>query len=400
MTATTEHPLRLVYLLFLGATVASFLYCLVLSQFNGDFFPHPVFLPAGALTFVLFLSLLPYLVLWRIAGVIERLKPRAVFAVRDAPLIVLFAGVLGAHISVTMLFGVGVMDQETYQAPALIQPFIQVLNRIDPFYVGAFFILATRKHAGTDLVAAGLMIAVGFLRAGLGAFTYVFIAFMAKYHREIIATYRKAPWLILGALPVVPFTIGALYRLRGQLRGDLGSDLTIWELVFGRFIGRLSSYSNFAYIQQYERSFQWASSALESLYFFKQGMVSMLGSKMSPLITPERVLISGNSAYDGNSTFMTGIPGNLFMSWNVSPFDFVVTLSLILATVVGILWLSRFLENGVARYFGLAMLFYPITSGVANEFALLFINTAFITGFCLIFRQRPAISTDSRREPT
>jgi hypothetical protein len=399
MTLPGNHPLRLVYLLFLGATVASFLYCVILAQFNGDFFPHPVFLPIRGLTIALALCLAPYVVLWRIAAVVERVKPRAAFAVRPGPLLALFVGVLGAHISVTLLFGVGVMDQETYRAPALIQPFIQVLNRIDPFYVGAFYILATRKHPGFDLLAAAFMIAVGFFRAGLGAFTYVIIAFMAKYHREIIATYRKAPWLILGALPIIPFTIGALYRLRGQLRGDLASDLTIWELVFGRFIGRLSSYSNFAYIQQYDRSFQWAASALESLYFLKQGMVSILGSQVAPLITPERVLISGNSAYDGNSTFMTGIPGNLFMSWNVSTFDFFVTLSLILATVVAILWFSRYLGNGIARYFGLAMLFYPITSGVANEFALLLINTIFLAGFCLVFRHHQTVPIDRRVEP-
>jgi hypothetical protein len=395
MTSTSNHPLRLVYLLFLAATLASFVYCLVLGQFNGDFFPQPVFLLTGELVFVLACSLLPYLALWRIAAAIERVEPREVFVVGTGPLIFLFVSTLGAHIVVTVLFGVGVMDQETYQAPTLVQPLIQVLNRIDPFYVGAFFILATRKHAPTDLLAAGLMITVGFLRAGLGAFTYVIIAFTAKYHREIITTYRKAPWLVLGALPIVPFTIGALYRFRGQLRGDLETDLTVWELIFGRFIGRLSSFSNFAYIQQYERSFQWASSALESSYFLKQGLVSVLGSRVAPLITPERVLISGNNAYDGHSTFMTGIPGNLFMSWNVSNFDFAMTLGLIFATVAGVLWLSRFLGNGIARYFGLAMLFYPMTSGVANEFALLFINTIFLVGFCMVFRQRAA----RRHEP-
>lgn len=388
---SVQERVWIVYLLFVAAGCASLIYCVLLGQFNGDFFPRPVYLSAGILLVVLVACLFPFVGAWKLAGIFDRIPPRRVFRTSQRALLIFLLAGFAAHIAATLLFGVGVMDSETYQAPSLIMPFIQILNRIDPFYLGAFFILATRKHAPTDLLAIGLMLTIGFLRAGIGAFNYIVIAMCIKYSVELMILFRRAPWLILAAGAALPATINALYEFRGRLRGDMQLDLSIWELLFGRFIGRLSAFSNVAYIQQNSQSFQWASSALEPLYYIKQGLVSLLGSGFMPAITPERLLIAGTESYEGYSNFMAGIPGNLLMAWYVSPWVAALNLVTMIGSVAAILWLSRYLGNGMSRAFGMGMLLYPLTSGVANEFSMLLLNTIVFLLFMIVFSVRDEV---------
>lgn len=382
--------LSIVYIAFIAASVISFLYCLLTRQFNGDFFPRPVFLSAWLLFIVLVLCLLPYAISWQIAQAFERIRPKKTFqASYRALTIFLLIGSL-AHIVVTILFGVGVMDKEVYTAPAVAVPFIQIINRLDPFYLGVFYILATPKRPASDLLALALMITLGLLRAGLGVFNYAIIAMVAKYSIELMVLVRRAPWVTFITLSLLPSVIGALYQLREQIRGDVQIDLNLVDMLFGRFFGRLSAFSNIAYIIQNIQSFIWSSRSLEPFYYFKQGASGVFGV-LPPTITPERLLIAGNQSYGGYSTYMAGVSGNLIMAWNVSPFVCLANLFAVLVSIVGILWISRFFGGGVTRLFGLAMLVYPLTSGVANEFALLLLNSLVLLGFVMLFQTRPQL---------
>jgi hypothetical protein len=386
-TSLQQH-VRLVYALFAAAAIASCAYCVILRQFNGDFFPQPVYLSVFSLLVILVACLLPYWLTWRLAGFLERIPPHRVFEPSQTALLLFLLAGFAAQIAITVLYGVGVLDTEVYSAPPRIVPFIQVLNRLDPFYLGVFFILATPKRPSTDLLAIALMIGIGTLRAGLGAFAYAIIVIAIKYRVEIHRLFRRAPWLVASAALTLPTVVSSLYDIRGQLRGDLPYDYSISEMLLGRFVGRLSSFSNVAYIEQFSNSFSWASKSLEKLYYFKQSLVSLLGSSFAPSITPERLLISGTTNYEGYSSFMVGVPGNLMLAWDVSPEVAVLNLGLILATVVAILWMCRYLGGNWAHTFGLAMVIYPLTSGVANEFSSLLVNTAIFLAFSMIFPRR------------
>lgn len=377
-----------IYLVLLVATCGSFIYCVLLGQFNGDYFGQPVYSSTGRLLAILGICLLPYFVTWKLAEVIDHFPPRRVFEVHPVALMVFMLVGSAAHIAVTVLYGVGVMDREVYSAPPIISLFIQVLNRLDPFYLGAFFILATPKRSWTDVLAIALMVTIGFLRAGIGVFNYIFIALFAKYSMELMSLARRQPWLVLPGAAALPIIVTNLYEFRNRLRGDIQYEFTLAEMLFGRFMGRLSSFSNVAYIEQHSQSFAWASQSLEPLFYVKQGLVTLLGSGVAPAMTPERLLIAGNLSYEGYSSFMAGIPGNLFMAWHVSPGVAVLNLVVILGTVAAILWLSRYLGSGASRAFGLGMLLYPLTSGVANEFASLLLNTMIFVAFTIVFERR------------
>lgn len=377
-------------MLFMGATIVSCLYCIVFSQFNGDFFPQPIYASVGSLVITMIACLLPYYISWRFAGFFDAMRPQQVFNPSYKALLTLLITVSFAHIVVTILYGVGVMDREVYTAPLIVLPIIQILNRIDPFYLGAFFILATRKRFSTDVLAIALMVTIGFLRAGLGVFNYVVIAMCTKYSVELLATFRRMPWLTAAAAAGLPITISSLYEFRGWLRGDMQAELNLSEIILGRFIGRLSSFSNVAFIEQNSQSFAWASKMLEPLFYLKQAMVSLVGSGIAPVITPERLLIAGTQSYEGYSTFMAGVPGNLLMSWYVSPSVALLNLIIIIFCTCGILWMSRYFGSGKAGSFGMGMLFYPLTSGVANEFSTLLMNVALLLVFSVIFDRKLA----------
>nr|WP_161555603.1 oligosaccharide repeat unit polymerase [Sphingomonas carotinifaciens] len=382
-----HRHLSLIYGAFVAATVLSLLYCVFTGQFNGDFFPSPVYLSSATLIFVSALCIAPYAFSWNIAGQFNKITPRHTYSVSFKALFLLFSITSLFHAVATLLFGVGIMDREVYTAPSAVMPFIQVLNRIDPFYLGAFFILSTPKRMSSDLFAVIVMVTIGLLRAGLGVFNYVAIAMCAKYSMEIIFAFRRAPWLIISGAMLLPVTIGKLYEFRSRLRGDVHLDLDLVDMLLGRFVGRLSSFSNVAYVVQNNQSFEWSAKALEPLFYVKQALSGVLGG-VAPTMTPERLLIAGTQSYEGYSTFMTGVPGNLIMAWYVSPWVLIINLLSITTSICGILWLSRYFGNGIARVFGLGMLVYPLTSGVANEFALLLLNTIILLAFVIIFQNR------------
>lgn len=382
-----HRHLGIIYGAFIAATMLSLLYCMLTGQFNGDFFPGPVYLSAAELIFVSFLCILPYVFSWKLSGLFEKIAPTHIYIVSFKAIFIFFVIASALHVLVTILFGVGVMDREVYTAPSAVMPFIQVLNRIDPFYLGAFFILSTPKRTSTDLFAVVVMVTIGLLRAGLGVFNYVAIAMCAKYSMELIVAFRRAPWVIISGALLLPVTIGKLYEFRSRLRGDVHLDLDLFDMLLGRFVGRLSSFSNVAYVVQNHQSFEWSAKALEPLFYAKQALSGVLGG-VAPTMTPERLLIAGTQSYEGYSTFMAGVPGNLIMAWYVAPWVAVTNLLAIAASICGILWLSRYFGNGIARIFGLGMLVYPLTSGVANEFALLLLNTIIFLSFVILFQDR------------
>ncbi|MBO9518972.1 MAG: oligosaccharide repeat unit polymerase [Porphyrobacter sp.] len=382
---SVQEHVKLIYGLFVTAAVISCLYCVVMGQFNGDFFPQPVFLSVPSLLIVMIACLVPYFATWKLAGALERLPPRWMFEPSQSSLLIFMLAGFALHIAATVLYGVGVLDREFYSAPPLVVPFIQVLNRLDPYYLGVFYILATPKRTSTDLLAISLMMATGLLRAGVGAFVYIIIALTIKYRFELLALCRRMPWLIVGAVVALPTIVSALYEVRGRLRGDASYEYSLSEMMLGRFVGRLSSFSNVAYIEQFSQSFAWSAKSLEPFYFAKQALVSLFGSSIAPGLTPERLLIAGNRSYEGYSTFMAGVPGNLYIAWYISPWVASFNLFLIVAIVTAVLWMSRYFGSGLSRTFGIAMLVYPLTSGVANEFSSLLFNTAIFLIFAVIF---------------
>lgn len=361
--------------LFVSATVASWAYCVSTDQFNGDFWPKSITLSQDTLFFVLLAALMPYLVGWSLD---KHLATRAARKKRViAPrwfLESLLFGVFAWHIGMTVAFNVGVMSQEFYNAPAWIKPLIQIGNRIDPFFIGVFYILATPKKPINDAKSALLMITLGLLRAGLGAFAYILIALSIKYRAEGLQfTKRRLPFLVL-LVGIVPYVVGTLYDIRSSLRGEAAVALAASDLIVAKLAGRLSSYSNLAYIVQESADFDAATRDLPVLYYPLQIAGSVISGNFTPAVTPEKLLIDVNLFYDGYSTYMAGVPGNLLLAWFVAPWVAALNFVMMIAMIVATLKIAHRFGNGSASSIGIGMLIYPLTSGVSYEFAALLFN--------------------------
>lgn len=376
-------------LLFAAATVTSYLYCAITGQFNGDFYPREATLAPWVMFLAMVVALLPYAAGWWLHHVVSRSRVTAPVVVPERFLHMLMVLTFGWHMLMTLTFDVAVMNKEVYDAPGLIKPLIQIGNRIDPFCVGVFYILAMPKRHRFDAMAALTMVTLGLMRAGLGAFVYILIALAVKYRAEWLLLLRRRLLTVAFVVVALAYAASSLYDLRSLLRGEAELALAVADLVVAKLAGRLSSFSNLAYVIQEADSFMLAAGDLPFDYYYRQILGSLLTSSFIPTPTPEKLLIDVNLVYDGFSTYMAGVPGNLLLAYYRSPAVAVLNATITLAMVLTTLRLSRHFGNGAASAFGICMLLYPLTSGVAYEFASLLFNTVFILILCRLSQLRP-----------
>lgn len=373
------------FFLFVSAAIASWAYCITNEKFNGDFWPIEISLSETTLFLLLLATLAPFLIAWYLdkylASRANKLKKVIVPKwFLEISLLTIFSW----HILVTIVFNVGVMSQDVYSAPVWITPIIQIFNRIDPFYVGVFYILASPKRPINDTKAVLLIVSLGLLRAGLGGFLYAVVALSIKYHEEWLRFMKRRLLVVVLLLIIAPYTVGSLYDIRSSLRGEAEVALAASDLIAAKLAGRLSSYSNLAYIVQESNDFKASTQSLDEFYYPLQIAGRILTGSLSPSITPEKILINNNFLYYGNSTFMAGVPGNLILAWFVSPWVATANLAIMLVMIVATLKIAHRFGNGSASSFGVALLLYPLTSGVSYEFAVLLFNMLIIYTVCRI----------------
>jgi hypothetical protein len=192
---------------------------------------------------------------------------------------------------------------------------------------------------------------------------------------------RRLPILVL-LLIISPYVVSTLYDIRSLLRGEAEVALAASDLIVAKLAGRLSSYSNLVYIIQESTDFESATQSLPAFYYPLQIAGSIFSGSITPSVTPEKLLIDVNLFYDGNSTYMAGVPGNLLLSWFISPLVAAFNLGLMLAMIVATLKISHRFGNGNASSLGIGMLLYPLTSGVSYEFAVLLFNMLVVYLLC------------------
>lgn len=387
--------------LFIFATIVSWVYCTVTNQFNGDFWTRENTLSQTLLFIIFLISIIPYFFLYRFDIYFKARASRKKKLILPAWFLEFFLLLIfGWSIGVTLIFDVGVMSQQFYDAPSWIKPIIQLGNRIDPTFVGAFYILSAPKRFISDAKPAFLMITLGLLRSGLGVFLYLFIIFTVKYHRELIQFIKHRFLILLIALTFSANIIGILFDIRSTLRNEIQVSLEFSDLMAAKLAGRISSYSNFAYLIQESDEFSNAARDLSSMYYSGQIAGRLIHGDLSPNVTPEKILIDSSFLYDGYSTFMPSVPGNFLLAWFVSPWVAFANLLILIIIVLSTLKISHTFGNGSASSVGIVMLLYPLTSGVSHELAFVLFNALIFYLFCKIFGRKvhvpPAISEKIR----
>lgn len=346
-------------------------YILTTGTYNGDFYGVPVTLSALATAALSAAAFAPYAFGFWLYLQFSRRGSAPTVRVSNAMLGITFFIVTIWFIVLVIKYDVGVLGKELYDAPATIKPFIQITNRINPFYLGAFFIAGYQGSKKTIALGIILMITLGVLRAGLGVFMYVLLALAIRNHRQLGNLLRRHFIKIVLIMLLLPTAVAQLYALRSELRDLENVDvaLSATELITARLVGRLSSVSNSALVIQESTQFGFDTHKLDTFYFQKQALAPFFGVSLIPEVTPERMLINvyGGDFFD--SSFMTGVPGNLLMAWLKNPLIAVLNA----VTMVFFSWLTFFLGNKLGLPYrneiSFMLLLYPLTSGVSNEFS-------------------------------
>jgi hypothetical protein len=366
-------------------TTISYGYALYYHRYNGDYWGMEVTLTQGQLFLSYIVSLLPFVGLWVVYEYFKR-KP---IKKRQVKIPMLFfrqflCVVFFASLAATLLYGVGKMANPPYQAPFFVKFFIVILNRFPLTYLASLFILLSNSKINIITIAV-MTIILGVVRAGLGVFLFLGLAFLLKYYTQLFHYVRKRLILTVFVVIISPFLIQQLYNIRASLRSGEAKIEERENLIAGKLCGRLSSFANLCFIQENENYFRKRSYELGN-WFVQQPVASaVVGNSVDPLLNPGKMMIEASGGNSKNVLFMCGTPGILLLSYYKSPHLALLNLLTIMALVVCAFKVSRCFKTPFANEIAVLFMVTPILSGVSKEFAFLtFILLLFLMLICVV----------------
>ena len=376
---------RNLYRFFIFTSIISFLYALINGRLNGDFLGKEVTIPFWLLFLNLIFTLLPFFVLWKFYLYFKNKTIKSKLKIPLNSLAVFLIILMLLNILFTLFFGVGIMAAPNYEAPGYIKPFIQICNRFNYTYGSFIYIIAVSKKNRTQILLILLLIILSYLRAGLGIFLYLSMLFYIKYYLEVNYFIKKRLLIIIFISLSFPFIVSFLYNIRDTLRLNKSEEV-VADPILGSLFGRLSSFSDAAFILQEAPYFILKSQDLDPFYFQKQALGGVISQDFMPEQRPEKILFwFFYEKLDVNVAYMAGTQGNLYMSFMKSPYVFLLNIFTIIIFIYGTLYLFSkfFFKNSLEL--GFMLLLYVVMSGVSNEYAfLLFSIFVFFILFLII----------------
>lgn len=363
-----KKAIRNIVLFFIACTAISYLFAIITGTYNGDFIGVKVTISPLLLFGNFIISIIPYLILWLFY---KHYRGKSVRHPIKINMIIFYKGViltLVLHLIVTLLFGVGKMAADDYHAPAILVPFIQILNRFSPVYFGGLFILMS-DNKKKNIVVAILIIIVCIARFSLGAFFYLSLIYYFKNYSSVTRFLKTHFVITLLILIVSPIVLQFLFSSRDNLRGQENYKYSTALIIPGRVIGRISSFSNSAYFLENMLSFKWAATKeMDPDYFSKELISGILGVKYTTDDRPARIILGDYYAKIKNIGFMVGIPGTLIMSYLYSNSTFWINLFLLLLVICLSFKTFRLIDSPFCNEYVIIFMIFPMTSGVGNEF--------------------------------
>jgi hypothetical protein len=374
---------------YLGALLISVAYILTTGTYNGDFLGQTVTLDLWEFSLGIVASVVPYFISYWLYLRFTRCTRSSKVRVGNALLGMAFFFFTIWFILLALKYDVGVLGKGIYDAPALLTPFIQITNRINPFYLGVFFIVGYQGSRKTIALGIALLITLGLLRAGLGVFMYVLLALCIRNHRSIQRNFFKTVPILLVILLLTP----TLYSLRDELRGETNNanefEFAVMETFAARLAGRLSSITNSSFVLQERDQFKTDVKRLDPWYYQRQVLAPLVGVSVLPEVVPEKLLFNfyGTDPFDeAYVSFMAGVTGNLAMAWFVHPLFALVNVF----TMIFMIWLTYFFANKLDLPYRnevcFMLLMYPLTSGNGLELSTIALSMVALMAIFMLLR--------------
>jgi hypothetical protein len=292
---------------------------------------------------------------------------------------------------VTVLYGVGFMGRQRFPVPpGGLRFLIQVLNRFN-YVMGVFIFIIVNDKSGNkfNIFLLILVILISILRASLGILVFIVFFSFLLYKKRILRYFRKYFFLLLIILLLLPQIVYRLYGLRDILRNTstLTSMITPTDIIFGRLIGRLSSFSNSAYILENKRDMTTIISRFSLFQYPKETLDAFYNVEKKDKQSYRHIMLDSIGRYYSIVGFslMTSTQGVLLLSSFYSPLVFLINLvTVILIVNITFLLVSK-LQNDKIMDMLFLYLCFPVLSGTASGYLSVFVYLLMYVILFLIF---------------
>jgi hypothetical protein len=321
----------------LGLTV------LVTGRYTGDFIGVPPRI-SGAVLFLNFLyTLAPLIVLYLMYRHYARRTTQRGITVPVRALQAYLIIALLFSILVSLRYGVGNMTSDgTYSVPMALRLIIVFTNRLDPYFGTYLYSVIVPPKNKLKYLFMLLLIVLSLTRASLNAFVLIAMVNILIYNRgNYLKFIKKRIFLLLLVMALAPLAVSRLYDFRENLRGSSFStaNFSPATLIFGKLIGRLSSYTNSALLL--ERKDTIISRVRENITLFEFPLEASPFPRPFSIFRYAHVLVGRT----GNVFLSPGTSGIMTIGFYHSP----LTLCINLITVWALLSLA-FKLSKILRY--------------------------------------------------
>lgn len=367
--------IRLIFLINILYVTISYIYVLTTQEYNGDFLNVPTRLNTTILSIIFVLCLIPYWIQWKIYKYFKNKKNTLKKIYINIKLIEPFVFIiLLLHIFIVAVFGVNRVGAPPYQAPAFIKLLIQILLRFDISLWGGFLILFLPKEKlKTSLLVALLMSLIGILKGSFGVINTIVLLFFVKYYSVIISFIRKRIPIVIILAFLFPSLVEFAYTQRDLIRNVQYEveKLESGRLITGKFVGRLSSFSNAAFLVDDAPKYILMAQGFDD-YFYQKGMLISINAATYGKgdYSPERYLKPNTQ--DGYS-FMLGTTGILIFSLYKSPSILITNIISIILISLLAYFISQRIKFDYIMELTYILLLFPTLSGVSSEYSFFLI---------------------------
>ena len=363
---------------FIIFNVISYLYVLNTGKYNGDFLNQKTRLSDTLLFFNLLLTIIPFLVLYAIYKHYKQFDNKYKVTIQANIFGLFLFLVVVFQIIVTQLYGVGKLGQEYYEAPDFIKLIIQILNRFNVVLGISIYSVVVGKKNKFQYVLWLLVIILSILRTSLSIF--VIICFiLILLNMDTIWKFIKKQFVLISILIVLaPVIVGVLYNVRKQLRQNKDNieinikdddKNTYSEEIFGKVVGRLSSFTNSAIIQEREGKIKGLTTNFPLLQYPKEAFSAIYGKFINQNdIAYKNLILESYGNHIRTYSSMNGTQGLLLISYYQSNAIFVINLITILLIIIVSFELISLLHY--EKIMEVVFLFFCFTvfSGNADEY--------------------------------
>lgn len=365
---------------YITACMLSFMYCIITGTYNGDFINKDIYLNIETLLIVLLCTILPYIYIYKVykntKNEEEYIAKWKINNLRNITWILIILRIL---ISLT---GYGRMGSDSVSMSYDVLSILRaVVFKIGITPILTIYLLSTKSKKNTICTSLLYLIQSACYHS-LSGFVYISFIIYIKYHDKIILFIKRHFIITLIIIIIIPTFVDTAYNIRSELRnGTTMSETSKTDIIFGKLCGRLSSYSNGAYIIEKSVKIYNDSKDIPSSFYFIETL-HYWGYRPEFKSIGNYINMEIKNVNNENLSVMPGIVGILVISFIISPNICLINLILIIIYIHLIFWCVRKMKFRYSSEIAFLLTIGFATSGditeLSNSFYILVLTFIFL----------------------